>query len=150
MARELINIEIRGLNAVTDKLRKLGQDGEKAVKEVLKITAQDIADNAKTKAPKKDGDLFRSIYNRPVPGTDNNVYRVGAGMYYAPYQEFGTGSRVIIPEGFESLASQFKGKGLRDGRIRGKLFLYSSWVTGISKFKKDVEFVLKRLTNDFN
>ena len=63
MARELINIEIRGLNAVTDKLRKLGQDGEKAVKEVLKITAQDIADNAKTKAPKKDGDLFRSIYN---------------------------------------------------------------------------------------
>ena len=69
--------------------------------------------NGKTyRAVAADGGNHRRMINAKAV---NNGFtaRLNANADYAPYLEFGTGGLVDIPKGFEKLASEFKGKGIR-------------------------------------
>lgn len=66
---------------------------------------------AKTKAPHDLGFHAQNIGHRPSVGNIGTV--VYANAKYAPYLEFGTGGLVDVPEGFEDLARQFIGKGIK-------------------------------------
>jgi HK97 gp10 family phage protein len=43
---------------------------------------------------------------------------------YAPYVEFGTGTKVNVPKGLENYASQFKGKGIKQINLSARPFLF--------------------------
>jgi len=45
----------------------------------------------------------------------------GVNVNYAPYVEFGTGNRVVIPDDVKDYAIQFKGAGLRKVNNRARL-----------------------------
>lgn len=61
--------------------------------------------------------------------------RLGALSYviysrktYAPYVEFGTGRLVDVPEGLETYAAQFKGKGVRQVNIPARPYFFPAYV----------------------
>ena len=83
--------------------------------------------------PVDKGFLKSSIQAKKI---DRLNYEVVAPIKYAPYVEFGTGSNVNIPAGFESFAQQFFVSG--KGRNRAQPFL-------IPAFLFESEQLLKRL-----
>ena len=49
---------------------------------------------------------------------------VYVGVKYAPYQEFGTGNKVMVLPGYEAYAMQFKGKGIRKVNVRPRMYFF--------------------------
>lgn len=76
---------------------------------------------------------------------------VEAGKKYAPFVEFGTGSKVDLTDmkalGIpESYAKQFKGKGIRDINLPARPFLFPSARTEFLNLLKRITDKLKKLT----
>ena len=69
---------------------------------------------------------------------------------YSAYHEFGTGRLVSIPDGWEEMAAQFKGKGIREVNIMPRPFMRPAFIEGSKNYKKDLDKALKDLTNKFN
>lgn len=67
---------------------------------------QDIAGEAKIRAPANDGLLQQAIGAEKI---GELTYQVYARKIYAPYMEFGTRANVVIPEGLDDFAQQFLG-----------------------------------------
>jgi hypothetical protein len=82
----------------------------------------------------------------------------GAEMYstahYAPYVEFGTGSRYVSPNDATELGipssyiAQFKGKGIKEVNLKPRPFFYSSVRKAYSLMLTRVNNRLKRITNE--
>ena len=94
---------IKGMKELQRKLSSLSKEGAKEFADITKINALEIQANAKRDAPIADGDLRQSIV--AIEETEYN-WSVGSNLGYAPFVEFGTGKKVQIPKGFESLASE--------------------------------------------
>lgn len=61
---------------------------------------------------------------------------------YAPYQEFGTGSKVEVPAGWEDFAMQFKGKGIRQVNIKAIHYMFNAWAKECPIFIANVKRIL--------
>ena len=94
---------IKGMKELQRKLSSLSKEGAKEFALITKANAVDLSEKAKMDAPAFDGYLKQSIV--AVKDTEYN-YIVGSNEPYAPFVEFGTGKKVQIPKGFESLASE--------------------------------------------
>jgi len=128
----------------TDKLLAALQKAEKKLQDgvnremdaaVIEINAKQIAaahvDNGTLKAGNRY-DITRSL---------NKV--LFNKVEYAPYQEFGTGGLVSIPDGLRDEASIFKGRGIREVNMRPQPFFYRPYFEEIPKLLKAVENILK-------
>jgi len=87
-----------------DVLRKRMLD---EIDDELTAEAFSIKREADTKAPKYEGGLRAHIDNEYLNK------EISYPQFYAPYIEFGTGSKVIIPPSYEEYAKQFKGPARR-------------------------------------
>ena len=97
---------IHGLAASKASLRKQGKNLESFIKTQVEIVGRKGELEAKQKAPKDLGGLGQSI---AYESTKNGYgARLSANVFYAPYQEFGTGGKVNIPKGFEDMAKKFQ------------------------------------------
>jgi HK97 gp10 family phage protein len=76
----------------------------------VKAAALNVETRAKMDCPVDMGTLRSSINTRPIKDEDGYGYEVFTPLEYAPYVEFGTGTRVSIPTGYEEYAMQFKGQ----------------------------------------
>jgi hypothetical protein len=63
---------------------------------------------------------------------------VYAGVKYAPYQEFGTGNKVMVLPGYEAYAMQFKGRGIRKVNIRPRMFFFRHFEVIKREFIRDL------------
>jgi len=72
--------------------------------------ALNIETNAKMDCPVHMGVLRASIHTEKVTEEDAIGFKIGSYLPYAPYVEFGTGTFVSVPAGYEDFALQFKGK----------------------------------------
>jgi hypothetical protein len=105
------NIRIEGLDRSLQKLANLQAQNKNEVKKAINETAVNIERKAKENLaalPFKDsaGGLAQSgyiLYDADGYGTS-----VGFNAHYAPYVEYGTGTEVDVPQGFEAYAMQFK------------------------------------------
>ena len=99
MAFVRLDIKTKGVRTVERALDKYGDEAEKIIKAVLLENAQRIAANASSRAPKKTGKLQRSIRSGIAKQQGPLAVRVYSSVYYAPYQEFGTGrgARSYVP-----------------------------------------------------
>ena len=78
-----------------------------------------------------DGKLKQSIYHKMdyIKATA----QLGATEMYAPYVEFGTGTKVSIPKGFEEMAMKFYVNG--KGTMSAHPFLIPAFLEESQNFK---------------
>ena len=97
------------ISKLLSQIDSFGHDANRTAVAVTNSTAEDIANQAKLRAPVDQGQLRQSI-GKTTARVGYNVSFVFANTPYAAFVEFGTGARVSIPKGFEKMASEFKGK----------------------------------------
>jgi HK97 gp10 family phage protein len=100
------SFQVQGLDKLLKVFHELPKETQKELKAELKVTAKEIKDGAKKDAPADESRLKQSISDLE---TGQMSFEVVAQSFYAGYLEFGTKTRVSIPAGLESIASQLKG-----------------------------------------
>ena len=136
----MIRVSVTGtdkLLAALNKAEKKLQDGVNREMDlaVQEINAKQIAatpvDNGILKAGNKyeiDKPLYKRIYNE---------------IEYAPYQEFGTGGLVNVPQGLEGEEELFRSKGIRQVNMNPQPFFYRPYFEEIPTLLKAVDNILK-------
>ena len=82
---------------------------ESEVDKLLEINGRKIQLKARQRVGKDLGGLGQSIH----VDFPKHKAEISANVFYAFYREFGTGSKVIVPSGYESLAAEGKKLGKR-------------------------------------
>jgi hypothetical protein len=142
-------------NHLQKVLQTVGEKFPKEVVEELGKSAYRIRYNAqkyidlelaktpqnKNKPSTHSGILHNQIYVNP----ENKGYNVKANPIYAPYNEFGTGEKVSVPEGWESYAMKFKGQKNIKGGMRPRPFLVKAFIEESKLIPRRVLDIYKRL-----
>jgi HK97 gp10 family phage protein len=137
-----ISFKIEGLDAL---IKRLGKLSPKIAKEVaMEVNASALAIQSKAKRDVKvdNGTLRNSIQLKEVNVGTKIVYTVGSALKYAPYVEFGTGGEVNVPDGYETFAIQFKGKGIRKINLRARPYLIPAFKSEIPILRKNIKNVI--------
>ena len=91
------------------QINEFGHDANRSAVSVTNETANKIANQARLRAPVDINQLRLSI-GKTTARVGFNTSVIFANAPYAGFVEFGTGSRVKIPKGFEELAAAQRGK----------------------------------------
>lgn len=148
-----LKFDIKGTSEVIRHLKQFGAEGRSEVSKITEFKAKDIELNAKLAAPVNKapnitgGDLRQSIVAEKYWFSQ---WTITAGMEYAPFVEFGTGSRVSVPSELTGYAMQFKGAGIRQVNVPAQPFLYPAWKKGTISYEKDLRKAFERLTKKYN
>ena len=103
-------MNVFGIDKLIGELKSYNEKVYTNINNALNDAATNVQSAAKMDAPSDMGTLRGSIYKRPISENKWIGYEVYSLLPYAPYVEFGTGSRVSIPNGWEEYARQFKGQ----------------------------------------
>lgn len=125
-----VNITIQGNQAILKKLQRLPAQAKQLVEEEIEATTDDIHHDAVMRVPVDTGRLKGSL----TPVVQGMVGEVGTNVKYAPYVEFGTGGKVNVPQGLETYAARFKGKGIRQVNLPARPYLFVSAFENFPKF----------------
>lgn len=156
MARSLNRLsyntaQLQGVAGTIKKLQKFGRIGENRIKVISEQAAQDIAQMARGNIATY-GDLGGEIANSikvESSRRDNLTYTVRVGMQpLSAYVEFGTGTEVDVPKGWEKIAMHYFVSGR--GYMRPYPYLYPAYYIGRRQYKKDLKDSLNYLISRFN
>lgn len=140
-------VEIKGLKEIQAKLTSMPAQLKKEANLVVQRGAQIWRDGALKDAPKDIAGgigLAGGITFTPNPVTNLKAEVISA-VFYSPYLEWGTITRVKVPAGEQEYAIQFKGKGIRKtGGIYPHPFFFKQQPIA----KAVVEDGLKAILND--
>ncbi len=142
-----INANITGTDALLNKFKDFGKEGERKFTQITAVSAEEIKSEAKTLVRKDTGKLSQSITSEPV---DKMTYRIVTAEPYAPYVEFGTGGLVDVPNGWEDIAIRFKGKGIRQVNLPARPYMYPAFKTVSKQYVKDLDNQLEKLVIKYN
>lgn len=162
------------------QIDSFGYDAKRLAVAQTNVTAENIVNDARQRAPVNYNQLRLSI-NKTKAEINNNRSYISAGVFYAPYVEFGTGRKVSVPKGFEQLAAKYKGKGpgnfdqfldaIRDwcrkkgideklaypfavsilrNGVRAQPFLIPAYLTGLNQYGKKLVAILERNVKLYN
>ena len=149
---------IKGLDNVLKNLSKFGDEVLDLVIEVTDANVKEIVAEAKRRAPVDKGNLQQSIYGNVIKSKKHLLlYEIGVGgaaTKYAPYVEFGTGTKVDLSllkkAGFpNSFAAKFKGKGIKKVNIQPQPYFFPAYLNGRRKYVKDLNNELKHLVSKY-
>jgi hypothetical protein len=135
-------MKVSGLYRVKLNLDLKSAEVVRDVKAELEGTGRQIEYKAKQAAESSLdlSTLKQSIFYEP---TKNGFgASITANAKHAPYVEFGTGGLVNIPKGYEEIAAQFKGKGIRQINLPARPFL-------IPTTKSELRKMIIRLKNKY-
>lgn len=121
-------MRIEGLNEFRNSLKRYAEKFPKETSDAIKEEGFNLQAMAKSDTPVDTGKLVQSI---AVDNSEEFTSKVSAGSPYAPYApyvEFGTGGEVHIPDGWEEIASKFKGKGIRTINMKPQPYLIPNFV----------------------
>lgn len=99
------------ISKLLSQINSFGDDAKRGAVAITNLTAKNIVSNAQQRVPVDMGQLKQSIGNTDATINLNRSV-IFANTNYAANVEFGTGSKVKVPSGFEKLASKFKDKGV--------------------------------------
>jgi HK97 gp10 family phage protein len=134
-----VTLDMVNLADVFKDLDKLDVKIQAEVRDEMNASALTIQSSAKRAAPVDLGFLRNSIYLKEDSKKKEIVFTVGAKAKYAPYIEFGTGTEVTVPAGYEELAILFKGKNPAKIHIKPQPFL-------IPAFENEKPKLIERIT----
>ena len=138
-----VNVELKGVDALLKKFKDIGKEAEHIADVETKDSANEIEKNAKLLVPADTGRLRGSITIQKI---QDAAYRIYTSVKYAPYVEFGTGRLTEVPNELQSLASKFRGKGIREVNLPARPFMYPSFIKEKPLYIKKLEKALKNLT----
>lgn len=139
-----IKIDISNNKAVLKALKTKGARVESMLEEEIFESTYAIQTMAIERVPRKFSVLANSI-TAEVQGLEGQV---STPVYYAPYVEFGTGGLVDVPEGLESYALQFKGKGLTQVNLPPRPFLFNSFFYQVKVLEEETKKRLNAIINN--
>jgi HK97 gp10 family phage protein len=102
--------DVSGVDVLMTKINKMSERIQNDVLNEFNASALNIQSNAKKYAPVNLGQLRNSIQLKEELSNGQLVFTIGSKLSYAPYIEFGTGGKVLIPNGYSEFANQFRGK----------------------------------------
>lgn len=118
-------MRIEGLNEFRNSLKRYAEKFPKETSDAIKEEGFNLQAMAKRDAPVDTGKLRQSI---DIDNSEEFTSKVSVNVPYAPYVEFGTGGEVQIPDGWEEIAAQFKGKGIRTINMKPQPYLIPNFV----------------------
>lgn len=120
-----MSISIRGVGKLKGFLLGIVPKTRRMIQDQTELHLRLMQGEAVDNAPVDTGKLRQSITFDLVPsGLGGSL---SANVDYWAYVEFGTGGLVSVPEGFEDLASGFKGKGKRTINLAPQPFLIPAY-----------------------
>ena len=138
-------MKIRGITSVTARFQRLSKQAELQVKSSVVRNTDQIYAEAVANVPVLDGYL-RGSGNTSYQ--DNQLTGIvafgGNAAPYAPYVEFGTGSGVVIPQGFSDFAMQFYVNG--KGTMKAQPFLIPAYLKYKKVFLNDMRKIAKNIS----
>lgn len=174
----MVSIDVKNIKNVEAAFAKYGDEAVKEFTAIVGFQANTMEDTAKSLAPKNNGTLAQSIHTtKEDKGLTRNV---GTKEPYAPYMEFGTGPKVVVPSEFQDMANRARGKGgsfaeglkqikawcIRKGidvkaaypifaailnnGLTPRPFMYPAYLKAKATFKDDIKDALKQLNKKFN
>lgn len=146
------NVRFSGTRETIRRLKRFGQIGETRIKQITQVTAQEIGLEAKRNLsayPNVDvtGNISQSI-NWSYSNDGLTGYVNVNAVPMAAYIEFGTGTYVDVPPGWESIAWAFYVNG--KGYTHPNPYLYPAYYNGRRQYKKDLKDALDDLTRRYN
>lgn len=140
MDRITFDIPAKELNQAIENVKAYEIAKKQQIREQVARSALNIERDTKQSTPVDTGRL-RASYTI-VFRFDKMGAEVGSNVEYAPYVEFGTGAMVDVPEGLESYALQFKGKGIKQVNLPARPHLYPAYEKERPKFIKALSDLL--------
>lgn len=144
--RNDFNIRINGLDKSLDNLSKFAKHNESAVKTAIAETAINVERKAKE-------NLAATGFKDSVGGIAQSGYilyradklgaEVGFNKHYSPFIEFGTGTNVDVPSGWEDFAWQFKGDDKRQVNIKPMPYFHPALNSELENLKEKLKNSLK-------
>jgi HK97 gp10 family phage protein len=136
-----MGVKLKGNKALLNKLKAVGQVGKDLIEEEVFSSLHEIRNEAVSRVPVDTGILKNSIVvqNEKLSG------KVIVNAKYAPYVEFGTGTRVDIPEGLKDYAIKFKGKGIKEVNLPAQPFLFPAWFRETKELMINLEKGLSKI-----
>lgn len=107
MASEM---NVFGIDKLIGELKNYSEKVYTNIDNAMQESARNVQRQAIMDAPSDMSTLRRSIEVKPIKEETWSGYEIFSLLPYAPYVEFGTGTRVTIPTGYEEYAMQFKGQ----------------------------------------
>lgn len=142
-----IDVKISGNQAILNRLRGLSSQAISVVADEVEATTMDIHRDAVARVPVDTGRLKGSLTPVVLKQGEKVTGEVGTNVQYAPYVEFGTGGKVNIPQGLETYAARFKGKGERQVNLPARPYLFNSGFDNINKMMERLRAGLKKLVS---
>lgn len=139
----MISIRLSGMDKLQAAIKAKDKAFTDGVDKEMTATVLNINRQQKRMAPVDKGLLRSSLNVETGTYLDKTIVSTGPGSSYAPYQEFGTGGLVSVPQGLEEEAAQFKGKGIRQVNIRAHPFFFPPFFAEKPKFIKRIKDLLK-------
>lgn len=133
MAKAL-KIEVTGAKALIKGLKKLSIQARSIVEEEIEVGVQDMRTDAVANSPVDTG-LLRSSITATSQGLEGEV---ATNVPYAGPMEFGTGGEVDVQPGWEEIAEQYRGNGIRTVNIRPRPFMYPAMEKNAPKIIKTI------------
>jgi len=143
-------MKLKGANKLKVKLNKISKDSEKVVGDIVRVNANEIADEAKENAPRliktkgggfhPNGQINQSIATDRV---SNLEYTVSVNSVMGAYAEFGTGAYISIPKGWEDIAWNYYVNG--KGMIMPTPYFIPAFRAGKKRILKDINKYLSNI-----
>jgi len=145
MAKPNFSIRVEGLTNALKDLEKLKQKSESGFKVVLHETALNVLRKSQENLSGIDfndseSNIAQSGY---VESSGEYSYEVGFNAEHSVYQEYGTGTNVDVPTGFEAYALQFIGRGIRQVNIKPKPYFHPALNDELKEMRKKLKDLLK-------
>jgi HK97 gp10 family phage protein len=138
-------MKIKGITSVTARFKRLSKQAELQTKSSVVRNTDQIYAEAVANVPVLDGYLRgsgnTSYKDNQLTGT---VAFGGNAAPYAPYVEFGTGSGVVIPQGFSDFAMQFYVNG--KGTMKAQPYLIPAFIKYKKVFLNDMKRIAKNIS----
>jgi HK97 gp10 family phage protein len=144
----MLSIEFnkQSLNTFYKYLKNLEDDVADYVRAEVEDSMLAIESEAANKVRVDTGALKNSIQSMPIKVSKNQITGgVEVGATYAPYVEFGTGTRVKVPSELSDFAAQYKGDGVKEVNLPARPFFYPEVFKQRTELPKNIERTLKKL-----
>lgn len=113
------------LRAFTQYLNGLQNQVKDLVRAEIEDAMLSIESESAQNVPVDTGFLKNSIQSTPIHIRNGEITGgVEVGAEYAPYVEFGTGTKVDVPDELNAYALQFKGSGKKEFNLPPRPFFY--------------------------
>lgn len=146
----MLSIEFnkQSLQAFYKYLKNLEGDVADFVRAEVEDSILAIETEAANEVRVDTGALKNSIQSTPIKVSKNKITGgVEVGAEYAPYVEFGTGTRVKVPSELTAFASQYKGDGIKEVNLPARPFFYPAVYKQRQELPKNIERTLIKLLN---